>query len=408
MRRITKELETAAELLRKGELVAVPTETVYGLAGKGLDADVIESIYEVKGRPAVKPISLMVPDADALEALCAEVPEAAKALAERFWPGPLTLVLRARPEIPSILRAGGETVGLRCPRQTQTLRLLKLLDFPLAVPSANPSGGPSAKTAEQVEAYFEGKIAAVIDGGACELGLESTLLDMSRKPYRILRQGALAAEELADALAGCMTVIGITGGSGCGKTTALRELEKRGALILDCDAVYHELLERDEGLIAELAEAFPGTVREGAVDRAALGEQVFRDEDRLRELNRITHRSIRVEIQRRLRDWAMAGGELAALDAIELLSSGLAERCDLTVAVTASEETRIARIMDRDGISREKAELRIRAQHPNAYFQQRCDVTLQNDGDRALFIKQLNDILEEKLKHGKPEREPVL
>ena len=127
-KRISREIETAAELLREGSLVAVPTETVYGLAGNGLDAQVIESIYEVKGRPAVKPISLMVPGAEVIDRLCEEVPDAARKLAAAFWPGPLTLVLRARSSVPEILRAGGETVGLRCPRQEQTLQLLRELE----------------------------------------------------------------------------------------------------------------------------------------------------------------------------------------------------------------------------------------------------------------------------------------
>ena len=406
--RITEDTEKAAELLLEGQLVAVPTETVYGLAGNGLDPEVIESIYEVKGRPAVKPISLMVPDADAIETLCIDVPDAAKHLAERFWPGPLTIVLRAKAEVPEILRAGGKTVGLRCPRQEQTLRLLKELEFPLAVPSANPSGKESPKDAEQVFCYFDGKIAAVIDGGPCALGLESTVLDMSSLPYRILRLGSLPSEEIEAALVENITVVGITGGSGCGKTTALGELKKRGALVLDCDAVYHELLETDKDMLGEIEQAFPGTVSEGKLDREKLAKLVFCDDRKLRLLNKITHRRIKIELERRLREWAMKGGSLAALDAIELLSSGIADYCDFTVAVTASENSRVNRIMKRDGISREKAELRIRAQKPNSYFEERCDAAISNDGDPEEFIREFNKYLEEKLKHGRHERKPVL
>ena len=407
-KRISQDIDTAAELLREGSLVAVPTETVYGLAGNGLDEQVIESIYEVKGRPAVKPISLMVPGAEVIDRLCEEVPDAARRLAEAFWPGPLTLVLRARSSVPEILRAGGATVGLRCPRQEQTLRLLRELDFPLAVPSANPSGMESPKDADRVLQYFDGKIAAVIDGGPCALGLESTVLDLSKAPYRILRQGSLPAEEIMDNLVSGMTIVGITGGSGCGKTTALRELEKRGALLLDCDAVYHELLRDSKSLIKELETAFPGTVEEGALRRDRLGEIVFQDAQKLKILNEITHRHITAEITGRLRSWAMQGGTLAALDAIELISSGLAEICDFTIAVTAPDETRIARIMARDGISRQKAELRIRAQRPNEWFEENCDFTVSNDGDIEKFIRTFNDYLEEKLEHGKHERKPVL
>ncbi len=397
---ITSDIETAAEILRAGGLVAVPTETVYGLAGNGLDSEVIEKIYEVKGRPSVKPISLMVSGSNAINDLCEKVPVVVQTLTDRFWPGPLTLVLRAKTLVPEILRAGGETVGLRCPRQPQTLALLERLDYPLAVPSANPSGEPSPHNAQQVMDYFGGKIEAVIDGGESELGLESTVVDFSRTPYRILRQGSLPAEELMDALVDAMTVVGITGGSGCGKTTALYELEKRGALILDCDAIYHELLEKDLSLIEELGTAFPGTVKEGKLRRGVLAEIVFRDAVKLKQLNEITHRRIEAEITSRLRDWAMQGGTLAALDAIELISSGLAERCDFTMAVIASEDTRIQRIMERDGISRESAKLRIKAQRPNEYFEQNCDVTLCNNGSFEQFVHQLNDIWEERLNHG--------
>ena len=119
---ITENPEQAAELIRTGGLVAVPTETVYGLAGNGLDPEAVHRIYEVKGRPEVKPLSLMVHDAAAMEHYCEDVPEAAYVLAEKVWPGPLTIVLKAKPCVPSIVRAGGETVGLRCPDHPLTLK----------------------------------------------------------------------------------------------------------------------------------------------------------------------------------------------------------------------------------------------------------------------------------------------
>ena len=399
-KRISREIETAAVLLREGSLVAVPTETVYGLAGNGLDEKVIESIYEVKGRPAVKPISLMVPGPEAIDQLCTEVSEAARQLAERFWPGPLTLVLRAKESVPEILRAGGATVGLRCPRQEQTLRLLREVEFPLAVPSANPSGAESPKDAEQVLRYFDGKIAAVIDGGPCALGLESTVLDLSRTPYRILRQGSLPAEEIMDALVSEMTIVGITGGSGCGKTTALRELEKHGALLLDCDAVYHELLDHDAALLTELDAAFPGAVRENKLDRKALAGLVFSDPEKLLLLNRISHRFVSREVEQRLRRFAMGGGSVAAIDAVELISAGLSERCDATLGILSDRETRVRRIMRRDDISREAAERRVDAQKPDRYYEENCTHILLNNADADRFSAECRALFEEIINHG--------
>ena len=395
-----RELNEAAALLKAGQLVAVPTETVYGLAGNGLNEQAVEQIYEVKGRPQVKPLSLMVPDAGALERCYREVPPQALSLAERFWPGPLTIVLRSRDLVPAIVRAGGETVGLRCPDHPMTLELLRLSGIPFAAPSANPSGEPSPKTAEEVKAYFDGKIAAIVDGGPCGLGRESTILDMSQRPFRILRQGALPAEKIADALADELEIVGVTGPSGSGKSTALRCLRDRGALVLDCDAVYHELLETSPALLSELDTRFPGTVENGRLLRKKLGELVFGNREALLDLNRITHRYISDEVQRRLRDFALQGGTLAALDASELLESPLADRCDFTIGVLASKETRIRRIMARDGISRDYALSRIRAQHGEDYFRARCTVTVENNKDEATFYENINKVLEEKLHHG--------
>ena len=397
---IREDLEQAAALLRNGGLVGVPTETVYGLAGNGLDEAAVRRIYEVKGRPEVKPLALMVSGAEEMERYCEDVPQAAKALAERFWPGPLSIVLKARTDVvPEIVRAGGETVSLRCPDHAMTLQALKLAGIPFAAPSANPSGSPSPKTADEVLSYFNGQIDAVIDGGPCGLGRESTILDMSRVPYRILRQGALAAEEIRAALAENLRVIGITGPSGAGKTTALSLLREKGAFVLDCDAVYHELLERDATLLGAIEQAFPGTVKDGALDRKTLGTVVFSDPDALETLNGLTHRFVSEEIGRRLSDFATAGGTLAALDAVELIASGLGEICDLTIGVLADEELRVRRIMARDGIGREAALLRVRAQKPEEYYRQNCGAVVYNNGDREQFTEKFFNILEDK-KHG--------
>ena len=384
-------------IMRGGGLVAVPTETVYGLAGNGLDEKAVAEIYEVKGRPEVKPLSLMVHDAASMERYCENVPPQAYTLAKKFWPGPLTIVMKAKPCVPEIVRAGGETVGLRCPDHPLTLELLEKSGVPFAAPSANPSGEPSPKNADSVLKYFDGKIDAVLDGGECGIGCESTLIDLSRTPYRILRQGALPADEIADAIVDSMKIIGITGGTGCGKTTALNELERRGALLIDCDAVYHRMLETDRPMLDEIEKYFPGAVIDGKLDRKALGAVVFTDEEALRDLDIITHRHINLEIRRILREHAMNGGTLAAIDAIELFSSGLAKRCTATIGVIADREVRIDRIMRRDGISREYAMMRVNAQRPNEYFIQKCSHVLENNGSQEEFIEKCRKTFEEVL-----------
>ena len=373
-------LSEVAGLLRGGGMAAVPTETVYGLCVNGLDCAAVAALYEIKGRPEVKPLSLMVPSADEMEKYAHDVPPAARTLAEKFWPGPLTIVLPARELIPEIVRAGGGTIGLRCPDHPLTLSLLRLAGIPLAGPSANPSGAPSPKSADEVLSYFDGRIPAVVDGGRCGFGRESTIIDLSRTPYRILRQGALSEDAIDEALVGGMTVIGLTGGTGSGKTTVLQYLTDRGALGLDCDAIYHELLETSGPMLAELRERFPGAFGSGSLDRKALGRIVFADEAELADLNDITHRYVTAEIKRRLREHARSGGRAAVIDAIALVESGLSKLCTRTAAVTASPEIRVRRIMARESISEEYARSRIAAQKDEAFFRDNCNVVLQNDG----------------------------
>ena len=390
-----EDLHEAAELLKAGQLVAVPTETVYGLAGNGLDENAVNDIYEVKGRPAVKPLSLMVPDADAMELYCEAVPMQAKFLASRFWPGPLTIVLKAKCLVPEIVRAGGSTVGLRCPDHPLTLKLLKLAQVPFAAPSANPSGEDSPKDAEKVLQYFSGKISAVIDGGPCGIGTESTLIDMSSTPYRILRQGALAYEDISKALSENIKVIGITGPSGSGKTTALKELDKLGALVIDCDELYHTILKTRQDLLAEIDKEFPGMIHDGVLDRRALAMVVFSNFAALDKLNDITHKYIVMEVKDKIAEHAMNGGTLAAIDAVELISSGLGDICTVTVAVTASEALRVERIMSRDSISREDALMRVEAQKEDDYYRENCSHVLENNGNKTEFINKLSHIIQE-------------
>jgi len=181
----------AAELLRSGEVVALPTETVYGLAANALDARAVERIFRVKGRPAHNPIIVHVASIDMAKRCVAAWPELAGRLAKAFWPGPLTLVLPRAKDIPSVITAGGKTVGVRWPSHPFIQAVIRECGFPLAAPSANPSNRVSPTTAEHVRKSLGDKIRLIVDGGQAQVGLESTVLDISDFPPRLLRPGMI-------------------------------------------------------------------------------------------------------------------------------------------------------------------------------------------------------------------------
>lgn len=176
-------------------------------------------------------------------------------------------------------------------------------------------------------------------------------------------------------------IIGITGGTGCGKTTLLECIREKGGLVLDCDAIYYELLTRDDVLLCAIDARFPGTVEDGQLQRKKLGAIVFADPKALADLNAITHSAVKQEVLRRLENKP----GLAAIDAIALFEGGLAELCHMTVAVTAPIEVRVKRLMARDGISEDYARSRIAAQHGEEWFRKRCDHILENMDTKEHF-----------------------
>ena len=194
------DVEQAAAVLRRGGLLAIPTETVYGLGANGLDSAAVARIFAAKGRPQDNPLILHIPSAEHLERYCTEIPPQVYALAAQFWPGPLTLVLRRRAVVPDAVTAGLDTVGMRCPNHPVTLAILRAADLPVAAPSANTSGRPSPTTAEHVLEDMDGKIDAVVDGGPCAVGVESTILDLTLTPPRVLRPGGVTLEQLRQVL----------------------------------------------------------------------------------------------------------------------------------------------------------------------------------------------------------------
>lgn len=190
-------VQRAAELLRAGEVVALPTETVYGLAANALRADAVAKIFEAKGRPAHNPVIVHIASLAMARRCAREWPPLAEKLAAAFWPGPLTLVLPRSREIPDNVTAGGDTVGVRWPSHPFIQAVIRACAFPLAAPSANVSNEISPTNAGHVRDRLGGRIRLIVDGGQSQVGIESTVLDVTTRPLRILRPGMIHRESLA-------------------------------------------------------------------------------------------------------------------------------------------------------------------------------------------------------------------
>ena len=524
----------AAAILRRGGLLGIPTETVYGLGADALNEDAVRRIFEAKGRPQDNPLIIHVPSADWLARYCRDVPDAAYQLAARFWPGPLTMILFRRDIVPLRTTGGLETVGVRCPDHPVTLAIIEAAGVPIAAPSGNTSGRPSPTTAGHMMEDMLGKIEGIVDGGPCTVGVESTILDLTVQPPRLLRPGGLPLEALEQVLgevavddavrrkmgegerprapgmkyrhyapkaavtvvagparrsaayiqqhlpegAGVICfdeyaplfaghivhrlgpaddklaqaqhvfdalrtfddtdvpeiyaqcpdesglglavsnrlkkaagfhvvdvsplVIGFTGPTGAGKTSALRALERMGGLVLDCDAVYHELLRTDEPLRAAITAAFgPVFAPDGSLDRRKLGAAVFADPAEMEKLNAIIFDRLPQELLRRIND---SDAPLIGIDAINLVESGLSRLCRRTLAVLAPAETRVRRIMARDGIPEDYARLRVQAQKPDDFYRTHCTDVLMNDAAtpdafETIAHQRLQRIFEEETNH---------
>lgn len=190
----------AAQLIKEGQLVALPTETVYGLGANGLDPQAVAKIFAAKGRPQDNPLILHISEPAQMADFCHSIPDSAYRLAEAFWPGPLTMVLPAKDCVPKATTAGLPTVAVRCPDNIVTREVIRLAGVPVAAPSANLSGKPSTTTAKHVLDDHNGKIPMIVDGGACRVGVESTIVDLTETPPRLLRPGGITPEQLLEIL----------------------------------------------------------------------------------------------------------------------------------------------------------------------------------------------------------------
>ncbi len=198
MAQIGTDIALAAQLLSKGELVGIPTETVYGLAGNALDIHAVSKIFEVKARPSFDPLIVHVASLEAAAPYVADIPTAAMDLAARYWPGPLTILLPRKAIIPDLVTSGLDSVAIRVPKHPLTLALLNALPFPVAAPSANPFGYISPTTAAHVNDQLGEKIAYILDGGPCSVGIESTIIGFENKEMIVYRLGGMSLEELRE------------------------------------------------------------------------------------------------------------------------------------------------------------------------------------------------------------------
>lgn len=189
-------LEEAGELIRQGKIVVFPTETVYGIGTNGLDKNAVKKLYEVKQRPLNKPISLLVSNMEMVNSIAKDITEIEYKIMEKFFPGPLTIILKKKDIVPNVVTAGQNTVGIRMPRGEIARKLVEYADVPIATPSANISGEPSGTNLQEIKKHFEGKVDYFIDGGNSELGLASTIVQVVDGKPQILRQGSITYEQI--------------------------------------------------------------------------------------------------------------------------------------------------------------------------------------------------------------------
>lgn len=507
------EIADAARFIRDGETVAFPTETVYGLGANALNGAAVKKIFEAKGRPQDNPLIVHITEAEELAPLVKYVPEEARRLAEKYWPGPLTIILPKSELIPDEVSAGLDTVAVRCPSHPVARAFLKAAGVPVAAPSANISGFPSPTAFQYVYDDMNTRIPAIVDGGDCDFGIESTVVTLATNPPRLLRPGAVTLEQLEDVLGfvyvdpavlnplgdgvkaaspgmkykhyapkaavsivrgtldefaeyvnshlddadtvlcfegeekylklPCVTmgkenepltqskrlfdalreldtmgakrvfsrapsekgvglgvcnrlyrsaafrflneldstVVGISGGTGAGKSTVCEMLAEKGAAIVDADKIAREVTAKGSPVLGKLAECFGNDIinADGTLDRKKTAERAFSSAENTRKLTEITHPEI---IKRCREEIESLRGKysLIVLDAPLLFTSGLDKICDKTVRVTAPEAIRIARIVARDGISETDAKKRIDSQKNELCLAENADITVENAG----------------------------
>jgi L-threonylcarbamoyladenylate synthase len=515
-------LEEAKRLILGGEVVAVPTETVYGLAANAFDEIAVGKIFEAKGRPQDNPLIVHISEIGQLDDLVEEIPEAVKKLAEEYWPGPLTMIMKKSEKIPGAVSAGLDTVAVRMPKSEYAREIISECSVPLAAPSANLSGSPSPTKASYVLEDMNGRIPLIIDGGECEIGVESTVISFVGEKPRLLRPGGITlemlesvigeveldnavlnklgenekahspgmkykhyapkaditvvkgslgefleyvrdkgeffalcfdgeekyfenalsygkendgssqAKRLFDALreldengaktvyARCpdikglglavynrlirsagfkivegrkMTVIGLTGQTGAGKSTVAKMLTEYGCIHIDADALAKTVIQSSEAVLNSLKNEFGADIfKNGVLDRKSLAKKAFSSIKNTQKLNELTHPAVTKAIEKIIESQKEKGAKAVIIDAIALIESGEDKMCDFTVAVVAPRDVRFERIVKRDNLTERQANERIDAQKDESFYTDNCDYTVRNYGEYKLE-KELEPII---------------
>ena len=514
-----KGIKKAAEILRGGGIVAIPTETVYGLAASAYDDEAIRKVFVAKGRPQDNPLIVHIADISQINDIVSEFSEKAEILAQRFWPGPLTIVLPRTDRVAESVAAGLGTVAVRMPSNEVARDIIRESGFPLAAPSANLSGSPSPTTADHVIDDLDGRIDAVVVSGHSDVGVESTVVSLAVTPPKLLRPGKVTAEQLMEVLpdlvvdravlsqlekgekaaspgmmykhdspktevmlveaesgefsnfvnskddcaAICFTedakrincptllmgnsdneeeqarrvfellrksdtlgvktvyvhapkkmgvglaiynrliraagfkvikpkfIIGLTGPTGSGKSTACKAAEELGFYVINCDKTARKATD-DKKCLDELSVAFGKDIvgKDGMLDRKALAQKAFISEEKTELLNKTIFPFITKLIEDEIEN---CGYNKILLDAPTLYESGIDSICSAVITVTADENVRLERILKRDGISVADARLRINAGKNDDFYKARTPHIICNNGDENQLLSEFTQIL---------------
>lgn len=380
-------LHHCAEIIRHGGLVVFPTETVYGIACDGTNPEAVKALFEAKERPFDKP--LLAHLYSALQAKEISYLDArAMRLIKKYAPGPLTLIVRKKENVPSIMTSGGDTVGLRFPAEPVGLCFMRECGCMLAATSANISGNAAGITGEMAAKELMGRVDAVIDVGPSPYGVPSTIISVVGEP-KVIREGAFDLAEIQSLLKCRVGVIGLCGRSGSGKGQVGALLRQNGYTVIDTDAVYHEMISaKDSEITRAIADRFGDVLQDGVISRDKLRNIVFNDAKALQDLNTITHKYILDKTRQII--VAHDNDKLVFVDAPLLFESGFDKECDAVVCVWAEDDALIKRITERDGISLAQAQCRL-AKQPDV--RAKCDYFIDNSTNLDDLKNKVNQTL---------------